>query len=76
MNRATTTYPSLSKGYVEVFPAKVNSVKWRSSVMLVPHGVVQRRRNMCCVKKFRAILVSRRSDMPYLSKGCADSTVK
>ncbi|GFR01840.1 hypothetical protein TNCT_710051 [Trichonephila clavata] len=25
---------------------------WKSSVMLVPHGAAQRRRNMRCVKKF------------------------
>ncbi|GFX13220.1 hypothetical protein TNCV_2989841 [Trichonephila clavipes] len=32
--------------------ADLNSVIWRSSVMLVQHGAAQRRRNMCCVKKF------------------------
>ncbi|GFS50026.1 hypothetical protein TNCV_1836641 [Trichonephila clavipes] len=38
--------------YVEVFLANVNSVMWRSPVMLVPLGTAQRRRSMCCVKTF------------------------
>ncbi|GFY31289.1 hypothetical protein TNCV_752501 [Trichonephila clavipes] len=51
MNQATMTYPLLSKGYVEV-SVDVNSVMTGSSVMLVLHGAVQRRRNVCCVWNF------------------------
>ncbi|GFW60775.1 hypothetical protein TNCV_571201 [Trichonephila clavipes] len=51
MKRATTTYPPLPKGYVEM-SADLNSLTGRSPVMPVPHGAAQRRRNMSSVKKF------------------------
>ncbi|GFW95362.1 hypothetical protein TNCV_2970841 [Trichonephila clavipes] len=41
----------------------------RSLAMLALHKAAQRRRNMCCVKKFVARLVARRSHMPYRPKG-------
>ncbi|GFW87297.1 hypothetical protein TNCV_4514821 [Trichonephila clavipes] len=53
------SYSSLSKGYVEV-SVNVNSKMWRSPVLLVPHGVAQRRRrrSMCFVNKIGQDLLS------------------
>ena len=52
MNRATGSYPPLSKGYVEM-STNVSPVMWRSLVILVTHALAQRWRNMCSFKQFR-----------------------
>ncbi|GFX38339.1 hypothetical protein TNCV_3813851 [Trichonephila clavipes] len=52
MKRASTTYLPLSKALVEVFFVDRNYLMWRSPVIPVPYGAVQRRRNICCVYKF------------------------
>ncbi|GFU64876.1 hypothetical protein TNCV_785271 [Trichonephila clavipes] len=75
MNRATTIYSPLSKVYIEVFFTDVNSVIWRS-----PRDAgtaMQRRRNMCCVKKLVSrICCKKRSDIPYRTKDSSESTVQ
>ncbi|GFV35818.1 hypothetical protein TNCV_914081 [Trichonephila clavipes] len=50
MNQATLTYPPLTNGYLNMFFADVNSAMWKRLALLVPHGVEQRRRDMCCAK--------------------------
>ncbi|GFX77030.1 hypothetical protein TNCV_1072301 [Trichonephila clavipes] len=55
MNRATTTYPPLSKGYA-------NSVTGKSPVMLVPHGAVQRRSRTYCKNIVYALHLKDRSE--------------
>ncbi|GFT55527.1 hypothetical protein TNCV_3320421 [Trichonephila clavipes] len=57
MNRPAMIYPPLSKGFAEMFFADGNFVMWRSIIMLVPHGVAQRRRNTYYVKKHRQDLL-------------------
>lgn len=67
MNWDTTTYPPLSKGYVEV-SADVNRVMCKSPVILVTHGVVKRRMGMRCVKKFGLDLLVENQVSPKADK--------
>ena len=51
-DRTTTTYPPLSKYYLEM-SANFISILWRSPIILEPQWVAQRKRNMCFFQKFR-----------------------